>query len=669
MTGKTRTKDHPMSLLNRLLLSVTVALAIILVGTLTWSVTAARQYLDGQLQSESDNAISALALSLSQPANQDPVTRELLIMALFDTGKFDTIAFTGLQGETLFEREQPPLAHDKGQSPDWFARLLPLHAPRVQRAVSDGWKQVGHLSLTVNNAYASDALWRSSTRMALLIIIAGLAWALFVAGLVRWFRRMLRQQVEAQVTAIDKQMTMDHAADAPMEADAPDVRELASVVRAIHATRERVRATAREQGERIETLQLELNTDPVTGLANRRYFINELHRVLDAPTADTAAAGHLMLFRQRDLPAVNAHLGHAGADAWLATVGQHARAVIADAGSAAPGLQIARLNGSDFIVLIPQLDGPRAALLAQRMRQTLEGLRVTLAQGRRCRWAYALTDYLAGSTMSDVLARLDQALMRAESAGHGEVELLAQDSAALHVAAQDQWRHILENALATPGALTLQLHPLTFEGQLRACQQEATLALRTKDGGMLTGALFLPAAVRLGLSAAFDTQAIRLGLQWLAQHDGDTLVVRASLPSLAQPDFREQVHAALQAAPSNVASRLVLELDAHALQTDAEDVTEFTRHVTAAGAGVALRRLDQSPMALARLHEFALRYVKLGGDFAEQALTSPGGRQLLLAMLATARDLQIPALVHAPVDPHTAMLLREHGASLLMDAP
>lgn len=661
-----------MSLLNRLLLSVTVALAIILVGTLTWSVTAARQYLDGQLQSESDNAISALALSLSQPANQDPVTRELLMMALFDTGKFNAIAFTGLEGEPLFTREQPPLAHYRGQAPDWFARLLPLHAPQVQRAVSDGWKQVGQLSLTVNNAYASDALWRSSTRMALLIIVAGLAWALFVAALLRWFRRVLRQQVEAQVMAIGKQAATGHATDAPTPSAAPGVEELASVVRAIHATRERVRVTAREQGERIETLQLELNSDPVTGLANRRYFINELRRVLDAPPEGSAATGHLMLFRQRDLPALNAHLGHAGADAWLATVGEHARAVLASASGAAPGLQIARLNGSDFIMLIPQLDGPQAALLVQRMRQALEGLRVALADGRRCRWAYALTDYLAGTAMSDVLARLDQALMRAESAGHGDVEFLAQGGVALHVAAQGQWRQVLDHALATPGVLTLQVRPLAFEGQSHpphARQQEATLALQTEDGALLTGALFLPAAVRLGLSAAFDVQALQLGLQWLAQHDGDALVVRASLPSLAQPGFADQVHAALQAAPRDVASRLVLELDAHALQTDAEDVAAFARQVTADGAGVALRRLDQSPMALAQLHELALRYVKLGGDFAEQALTSPGGRQLLLAMLETARGLQVPALVHARVDSKAGALLQAHGAHLLTDAP
>jgi hypothetical protein len=49
---------------------VTVAIVAILIGTLAFSIGAARQYLDGQLQSEARTP-SALALSLSQPANQD----------------------------------------------------------------------------------------------------------------------------------------------------------------------------------------------------------------------------------------------------------------------------------------------------------------------------------------------------------------------------------------------------------------------------------------------------------------------------------------------------------------------------------------------------------------------------------------------------------------------
>lgn len=656
-----------MSLLKRLLLSVTLVIGVILIGTLGWSVLAAHQYLGAQLQSEGDNAVSALAISLSQPANQDPVTRELLMTALFDTGKFRSIAFVDLHGQTLFEREQTVQAHYRGQAPAWFVRLLPLASPQTTRVVSDGWRQVGQVRLTVGNGYAYDALWRSSTRMALLVLAAGVAWALFVVWLVRWFRGVLHREVEARLLTIGT--PAGEVSQAPTRAPVQArVSELGSVVEAIQTTRERVRATAQEQGQRIEALELQLHRDPVTGLANRRFFINELHRVLSGTDGDKTVAGHLMLFRQRDLAAVNTRLGHAAADAWLATVTQGVRAVVDSSGLDAARL-CARLNGSDFVVLLVGLTGPQTVALVERIRQALQSLRVTLADARGCRWACALTDYAPGDTVSAVLTRLDQALRRAESAGRSDVEFLSRhegQAPGAVVATEGQWREVLEQALTEPTALSLQLESLACEG-MGPVLQEASLTLHDGDA-MLGGALFLPAAARLGLSADFDVRALRLGLAWLCAHDGEVLVVRVSLSSLLQTRFLPLVREALEATPSPAVSRLIFELDAYALLANAEEAAEFAADASSRGAGVALRRLDQSPMALAQMHGLALRYVKLGGGFAEHAIANPGMRHLLVAMLQTARDLGVTALVPTMVNSAAAALLREYGARLRADS-
>jgi EAL domain-containing protein (putative c-di-GMP-specific phosphodiesterase class I)/GGDEF domain-containing protein len=648
-----------MSLLKQLLISVTVAIVAILIGTLAFSIGAAREYLDGQLQSEGENAASSLALSLSQPANQDPVTRELLMMALFDSGQFKLIRLKSPQGQTLFERTRGAGANagakaQRARVPQWFAAALPLHRATAERAISDGWTQVGQLTLEVDDSYAREALWGSSVHMATLVVGAGLAWALFVVLLLQWFRKVLQREIATQVQAID---AGNGAQAAPAQRSI--VAELMPVVRAIADTRERVQATSMEQIARIESLELEVNRDPGTQLPNRKYFVNELRRALSGD-AGRVAHGYVMLFRQWDLLALNAQMSRASADAWLASVVEHVGQVLKEHAEGGP--QLARLNGSDFVVLMPALAGPQAMSLVQQIRQVLLSMRVRLAGGQWCRWSFALTDYSPSSSVTGVLSRLDYGLMRAESSGQAEVEYVAygDDEVVSNMAGETLWRQMLIEALEAPGMLSLAVQPLSLNGADRSlARSEASLTLNASSGETLSGSLFLPVAVRLGLSADFDLRAVVLGLAWLEEHADAELVVRISLPSLAQPDFLARLREVLQTAAR--LQRLCLELDAHGLVAYPQEVAEFCGAMALAGAGVGLRRLDQQPMALPHLHTLALRYVKLGGDFAEQSWHSPGALHLLQAMLHTAATLGIQVVVTDAVNGETLRMLQAHG--------
>jgi hypothetical protein len=58
-------------------------------------------------------------------------------------------------------------------APPWFARLLPLRSPVAQRAISDGWKQVGNLSVTVDNTFAREALVEQQHAHGVVVLVAG----------------------------------------------------------------------------------------------------------------------------------------------------------------------------------------------------------------------------------------------------------------------------------------------------------------------------------------------------------------------------------------------------------------------------------------------------------------------------------------------------------------
>lgn len=626
-----------MSLLRQLLLSVTVAILAILVGALLFSVGSARQYLDAQLQGQSDSTATSLALTLSQASNQDPAIRELLIAALFDSGQFQLIELLSPSGQTLVRREASPSDMTDVSAPAWFSEMLPLAPHDAQRQVSDGWRQVGMIHLRAADGYARDVLWNSTLRIVALTVGAGILWALFVLVLMRWLRRALNEEVMEQVRALAENRT-----PAPLQHRA--MAELREVSRVISTAHEQVRATAAERNARIESLELELNQDPVTGLANRKYFINELRRVLDRPAegepgAQTPTGGHVMLFRQRDLQLINQSMSRPIADQWLANVGTMITAVLKK--QVDEDAWLARLNGSDFAFMLPLMPGPEASRIVQAVRQILQAQRLALPDNHFCRWAMALTDFDGTEDLGTVLARLDAALMRAESSGQDDVEYLPVSNRAGEQTGEQAWKVMLQKAF-DEGWLELAVSRTQSPGDTE--RSEGLLVLREPGTPEpLSGFLFMPPATRLGLSDECDLRAIGLGLRWLHKYPGE-LVVRLSHASILKEDFPERVGAALGADPVN-APRLLLELDAFGLVSDREAIAALAASATAAGARVGLRRFGEQPEVAMQLQGLPVDYVKIAGGRLVSDAENPGARNLLRAIHDTAAELGVAIIV------------------------
>ena len=88
------------------------------------------------------------------------------------------------------------------------------------------------------------------------------------------------------------------------------------------------------------------------------------------PAAVAAASGHVLLFRQRDLLPLNTSLSRDAVDAWLKLVTQRCTEILQKNGMDAGNL--ARLNGSDFIVLLKGQTGPQVMGFAQELRKAFD---------------------------------------------------------------------------------------------------------------------------------------------------------------------------------------------------------------------------------------------------------------------------------------------------------
>ncbi|MCF7771258.1 bifunctional diguanylate cyclase/phosphodiesterase [Achromobacter pulmonis] len=644
-----------MSILRQLLLSVTLAIGVILLGTLALSVNAAREYLSGQLQVQATDAAVSLALSLSQPANNDPVVQELLVSALYDGGHFSLVRLADPEGKVLIERQSTATA---ASVPGWFRALAPLDARSASHAVSDGWRQIGEVTLVANDAYAWEALWRGSLRMIALVLGAGLVWALFAFALVRWIKNRLLREVSDHVRSIGR--------DAPPQQMEARVPELSGVVQALNQTRERVYASVEEQNAKIESLELELNQDPVTRLPNRKYFVNEFRRALEGGTGQAPAragidGGHVLVFRQRDLADLNRHMPREFIDQWLRAACERILASLKSLHVADPLL--ARLNGSDFALLLPGCAAPQAMMIAEQLRADLHASRIPVGEGHLCRWAQAMADYSRGNQAGPVLSRLDFGLMRAESAGNDQVVIAgAADAQSPSESGERAWKDAIQSALEE-NRFELATEPLRDVAGA-PIRTEAMLMLRTAaDQAPIPATLFIPPAVRLDLVADCDLQAVSLGLDWLATHDGE-LTLRVALPSLRGQKYVRQL-ALLLTERKALARRLFLEIDAHGLVECHEQIATLARVASEFGAHIGVRRLAQQFGAVAQLHTLPLSYVKLGGGFVGGMSQSPGSQQLTASVLETARKLGIAVYAEDVPDSETRHILASLGISVM----
>jgi len=397
-----------MSILRQLLLSITIALTVILLGSLALNISAARDYLAGQLQAQSQDAAVSLALSLSQPGNGEPVTQELLISAMFDDGHYSRIVLSSPENKILIERQVED--SNEYDAPDWFRALMPINVKSATRPVTDGWRQIGNVTIVANDVYAWESLWQGSLRMVMLIVAAGLTWTAFAFALVRWIQGRLLAEISKEVQAIGQGQLQGQSMRS-------HVRELSGVVQAINQARERLRISAAEQHDKVEALEFELNRDETTGIANRRYFLNEFRRAINLVSEtvrDTARNGHVIVFHLRDLADINEYMRRRPTDQWLTSVCQQISDILSAATLSEPAL-LARLNGADFAVLLPDSEFAVARDLAERIREKLLQTRAHANETTLCRWHLSLTNYGTDANISAVLTRLDLGLTQAEN--------------------------------------------------------------------------------------------------------------------------------------------------------------------------------------------------------------------------------------------------------------
>jgi len=607
-----------MSLFRRIWLTVIALTLFAFAGSLLVSINTARHYLEQQLRIKNIDNAGALALSISRTPDKDPVTLELLVAAQFDNGHYQSIRLDSPRGRPLVERHYTGAEFG---APAWFMALFPIRAQAGIAQVQDGWRQLGKVTVESHSRFAYRELWRGAQRLLGWFALAGVAAGIASMLLLRLVTRPLSQVVE-QAEAISQRQFIN--------LPDPKAKELRSVVRALNDMVARVRQMFANETARLNVLHHQVNHDPLTGLANRRHFLNRLGVALEGEEA--ARHGVLVLVRLHGLAGLHERLGHARVDRLVKDIA----GALEGMREVRPAWSSGRLNETDFALLTPRQ--VEASPLAERVAVRLEGLLKEHWPDLGDLFHVGAALYERGETPAALLANVDRVLAIAENQGENAWAASEDHKVPPDLAMPgERWRQVINEALAER-RVRLEVYPVV-DRQGATLHQEGLIRLQAeRGGGWLRAGDFMPVAARLRLTPALDLEIVRLALAEFAA-DAD-IALNLSAETVSDWGAHNRLLALLRGQPERC-RHLWLEVAEYGAFRHFEALRELYPQLKALGCRVGIEHFGHRFADMPMLADLGLDYLKVDASFARDIDENPGNQEFLRGLCQVARNMGI----------------------------
>lgn len=401
--------------------------------------------------------------------------------------------------------------------------------------------------------------------------------------------------------------------------------------------------------------------DPLTGLLNRRVFLDTLSRAIEhAPaTGSHVAVLYLDLDHFKD---VNDILGHRIGDLLLKETSDRLTSNVRRTDT------VARFGGDEFAVIASDLNDPaQAALLSQKLLDVLNKPYQIWGNEIRCGTSIGIATFGTDSPDAEALiTHADVALYRAKAEGRGTFRFFTGD---------------MDQELKARVSLANELREAIYKDELELFYQpevdlqtgdiigvEALLRWNHPQRGLLRPHEFVPAAERAGhiieLGRWAVREACRQAREWIdASIAPDFVAINLSALQFKTPGQLEKDIAAALQEYRVPPQRLELELTETVLMDASRRSNETLLRLREQGVRVAIDDFGTGYSSLDYLRRFHVDRIKIAQNFVADIEKVPGVRAIVRAALGLARELGLGVIAEGIETQEQLELLKSWGCN------
>jgi diguanylate cyclase (GGDEF)-like protein len=488
----------------------------------------------------------------------------------------------------------------------------------------------------------------SNIRTAVLILLGFLV-------LLAFYGRRALQKALASISDLQRPIQELAKGNLNVSFEQAPHREISDIVEALETT-------ASALSERDAQLRKLANHDSLTGLYNRRRFIEELKaEVMGVTQEDWSSA--LFFIDLDQFKYINDACGHPAGDRLIQKVADELYRSIGE------GDVIARFGGDEFAILIRTVDIEGATEAAETILSNMR--RMTHVEDDQvfhihCSIGVAMMTN-ENAHHDEWINQADIACREAKSAGRNRMRIYTpQDGDSERHLTDVSWMNSLRDAL-DHDKLTILFQPINNIATGETMHHELLVRLKDDGGKLILPGAFLPSAVRFGLMNEIDVWMIRNAAMAYAKYSrpGERLqfTINLSANAFENDDLCELVENTFDEFNVN-ANDIIFEITESLAIRRPLQVDRQINTLRELGCRFSLDDFGTGYSSFSHLQKLQFDYIKIDGTFVRDLPNNPVDQKMIKLIAEVGREAGMQTVAEYVRDAESLEILAELGVDL-----